>query len=120
MIDLPLPHKVLHPNGRTRNHRWKAVVVAKARGDAKLAGIAARYDAHQRHPFKRATFSATFYVHHHQGMDEDGLVAWIKPYRDGLADAGIVENDRGFTNGPHVLVKGDKHPRVEIVIEEIQ
>lgn len=118
LIDLPLPHKLLHPNGRTRKHLYRAALITKARGDAKLAGIAARYDANQRHPWKRATLAATFYVKHHNDMDEDGLIAWLKAYRDGLADAGIVENDRGITNGPHVVVKGAKHPRVEIVIEE--
>ena len=119
LIDLPLPHKLLHPNGSTRSHMARARHIKKARGDAKLAGIAARYDANQKQPWKRATLAATFYVKHHQSMDEDGLIAWLKPYRDGLADAGIVENDRGFTNAKPVLVKGAKHPRVEIVMTEL-
>lgn len=119
LIDLPLPHKLLHRNGSTRSYMAKARLTKKARGDAKLAGIAARYDANHSHPWKRATLAATFYVKHHQSMDEDGLIDWLKAYRDGLADAGIVENDRGFTNATPVLVKGDKHPRVEIVVTEI-
>lgn len=120
LVDLPLPHKLLHPNGHTRSYMAKARLIKKARGDAKLAGLAARYIDNQKWPFKRARLSATFYVKHHQDMDEDGLSAWLKPYRDGLADAGIVENDSGFTNAVPVLVKGDKHPRVEIVIEEVK
>lgn len=119
LIDLPLPHRLLHPNGRTRKPLYRAALIKRARQDAKLAGIAARYDAHQRQPWDRATLAATFYVQHHQNMDEDGLMGWLKAYRDGLADAGIVTNDRGFTNAPPVLVKGAKHPRVEIEICQV-
>lgn len=118
LVTLPLPHKILHPNGRTRNHRYKGVLTKQARGDAKLAGIAARREAGHKTPWERAYLVPVFHVKHHQAMDDDGLTGWLKAYRDGLADAGIVTNDKGIQSCPPILVNGSKEPRVEIELTE--
>lgn len=31
--------------------------------------------------------------------DDDNLIAWLKSYRDGVADAGLVSNDSQITVG---------------------
>ena len=110
-LTLPLPPNVLHPNGRTRNVKWRASLVKKARSEAALV---ARMQA-PAVPFKRAKVHATFY--HPRERDDDGLIAWLKSYLDGLQDAGIIENDRGFTLLPPVQIMG-KERKVVLRIEE--
>jgi len=59
-----------------------------------------------------------------QNRDDDGLIGWAKHSRDGLADAGIVENDRHFTvDVPRMRVSRDGGNRLIMLvtpIEEVQ
>lgn len=86
-LTLPLPDKVLHPNGRTRSFQKRARLVKKARSDAALVGRS----VFSGEPFESADVHATFYMP--RRMDGDNLNAWLKSYLDGLQDAGIVQND---------------------------
>ena len=114
-IILPLPPKACHPNARP--HRMaKAAAIKKARWDA---GMAARAALGRKDPprWAAATCQATFYVAQHG--DEDGRTASMKPYYDGLQDAGIVANDRGLTHLPPVQVldpKRNGERKVDLVI----
>jgi hypothetical protein len=99
---LPLPHRVLHPNGRTRKHGWRAKLVKEAR---QLAGYIARCNAPAK-PWKRAKYRVTFSLPRKQ--DEDNLGAWLKSYLDGIQDAGIVANDSGLTRDSLVILSGKK------------
>src|SRR5262245_46359261 len=101
-ITFPLPPQVLHPNGRTRNHRYRSAMVKKTR---KEAAFVARMQRPPR-PYVKATVQATFYMPRRR--DGDGLNAWIKPILDGLQDAGIVANDSGITLLPPEQVTGAK------------
>lgn len=100
-IILPLPPEALHPNGRTRNYSYRAALIRKARGDAKLVASIATAD---RKPLIRAWIDSTWYMPRRR--DEDGLIGWLKPYIDGLADAGVVVNDSGVTLTTPVQVTG--------------
>ena len=113
VIPLPLPPEQLHSNGRTRSHGWRASLVRKARGEAKL--VAGQY--RPRVPYEAVTIQPTFYLH--RKRDGDGLNAWLKPYLDGIADAKIVANDSGVTLLPPIQVTGKKQsPRVVLTITE--
>ena len=104
-ITLPLPPEVLHPNGRTRNHKYRAAMVKKTRGEAALLAKAAAPDpATLMIPWTKATIQATFYLP--RKRDQDGLIAWLKSYADGLQDAGIILNDSGFTWLPPIQHTG--------------
>ena len=116
LIVLPLPPKILHPNGRTQNYRYRSAMVKQARGDARLATMAVRNRVKDKSKFEQATLRATFYVRHHQSMDDDGLIGWCKAYRDGIADA-LGIDDKHITTLRPVLVNGDGNQRVEIEIE---
>ena len=90
VIDLPLPHRVLHPNGRTRAYGWKAKLVREHRA---MACMVARGHAPKK-PWVWARYRVTFDLPRKQ--DEDNLLASVKSYLDGLQDAGIVANDSGL------------------------
>jgi Holliday junction resolvase RusA-like endonuclease len=102
IIDLPLPHRVLHPNGRTRKHGWRAKLVREHRA---MACLVARGHAPKK-PFKSARYSLTFNLPRTQ--DEDNLGAWIKAYLDGLQSGGIIENDSRLTRDSLTVVSGKK------------
>jgi hypothetical protein len=113
VVVLGLPPREIHPNGRCAGREKSALIRecrAAAKMGAKLAGWAPGW--------RRATLESTFYVAHHQEPDDDGLVAWLKPHRDGLADAGLVMNDRGIKNADPVVVNGSDRPRLELRLTE--
>lgn len=100
-IDLPLPPEVIHPNGRTRSYHKRARLLKAARG---WANMAARCVSADGLPWDRATVQAYFTLP--RKRDGDGLNAWLKPYLDGLQDAGIVQNDSGVTLLPPIQETG--------------
>lgn len=89
MIELPYPHKVLWPNGRTRNVRYRASEVRKHLEWARLATLAcaARPDT-----FKQLV--VTVYPKPTGPLpDKDNVSAAVKTYQDGIAKAYGI-NDR--------------------------
>ncbi len=115
-VTLPIPPKCLNPNARP-HYMAKANATKAARWDATLAGINARNEAALPAPFKTATTQVTFYVKFKRKRDSDNFLSWCKAYFDGLADAGVIENDSGFTHRPVNLVIDKADPRVVIEIE---
>lgn len=101
----------------------KAREVKRARGDATLSAMAemsaaglprplfnclAWIDAEWFHPQKR------FSPH-----DDDNLTSWLKPSRDGLADAGVVADDQSFRMRHHRQHKDLANPRVVLTITRL-
>ena len=115
-IVLPLPPKQLHPNART-HYMSKARKAAEARHDAALAGMKAMRDAGNPEPFTKATALLRYYFKRGRRRDNDNMLAWAKSYFDGLADAGVIVNDSGFTHLPVWSLRDDADPRLEIEIE---
>lgn len=93
-ITLPLPNKALSPNARV-HWRSKANAVSEARW---LAGEKARVAMAVvgTGTWTRARYTATFIFPDRRSRDLDNLMAMLKPYLDGIADAGLVENDRSL------------------------
>jgi hypothetical protein len=89
---LPLPAVCLHPNARA-HYRVRAKAVAQYRGLAKLFATSFKRNAE---PWKFARYDAAFFFQ--RTRDEDGLIAWLKPYFDGLQDARVIENDSRLRN----------------------
>ena len=115
-ITLPLPDPVLNPNGRKH---WRAIAAAKkkARENARIHALAA---LGRRTPprWKEAIWSATFYFKDARRRDKDNFISAMKAHRDGVADAGVVENDSGFVLLPAVFCVDKARPRVEVEIRE--
>jgi hypothetical protein len=102
-ITIPLPPKQMHPNARSH---WRAKMKPKAqqRVEAMWAGQSACGGRGKGPRWKMAEVQATWYLARQN--DQDNLLAWLKGTFDGLADAGIVDNDRGFVFMPPVQVTG--------------
>jgi Holliday junction resolvase RusA-like endonuclease len=119
VIDLPLPDKRLQVNKPGRDLHWaeRGRIVKATR---QLAGYTAKPSAPKK-PWSRATLHATFYVQQIRKRDDDNLNRWIKAYRDGLADAGIVKDDNHFTlRAPAVVIDPKQQPRVVLRIERTE
>lgn len=126
-ITVAIPDRALHPNGRAywaKKARATRFARYRAADAATMAMLDGGYVFHEKPKWARASVQATFYSRTRKGLeaDEDGLVASLKPTMDGIADAGVVENDRGFTwMSPPVLREVDKlNPRVEICIIKLE
>lgn len=119
VIELPIPHRILHKNGRTLRRGWLAAVTKAARERAYIEARAA-LGRRTAPKWKRANLSAQWYLTTARKRDDDGLTSWLVPYRDGLEDAGIVENDTGITVMPHTVAVDKSSPRVVLTIEATQ
>ena len=93
VIELPLPPKELKPNHRCH---WRAKLKpkAEARYTAYVIALVAISELPTAPRWKLAEVQATWYLARQN--DSDNLLASIKHHLDGIADAGIVDNDRGF------------------------
>ena len=110
-IVLPLPPKELSPNARV-HYMAKAKAAKRYRNRAALEAAAVRPDK----PWKRATVQAFVYHKIRRGRDGDNMLASLKSAIDGLADGGIIENDRELTHKPVVFGVDKSNPRVELLI----
>ena len=114
-VILPLPFCELSPNARVC---WQAKsrMTKRYRKIAWAEGLSVigRRSAPR---WKTAIVQATFYLTTSHKRDRDNLIASLKAALDGLADAGIVANDRGFIPLPPLQAKDASHPRVELEIQ---
>jgi len=113
VIILGLPDRRLSPNARVC---WQAKsrAVKAYRSEAFFIG--------QRFPtrWKAAEAESTFFFRDKRRRDRDNLLASLKAAFDGIAAAGVVEDDADLTHLP-VRVEVDKaNPRVEIKIRRTE
>jgi hypothetical protein len=112
-IELPFPHKVLWPNGRTKSTRWKAAEARKHKQwahDATKAYLS-RFDA----PAVPARLAFTVRPKPRGPMpDKDNASAAMKAYQDGIALA-LGINDATLSE-PRILF-GDRHPHGAVIVE---
>lgn len=92
MIVLPFPPKVLWPNGRTLNHRYKAAAFKKAREEAAWATKAANVRVCDAPIPVHLTVCPKRYG---PAPDADNCVSAAKAYLDGIASA-LGINDKHF------------------------
>ncbi len=118
-INIPLPPKELHPNSRAHKmavHRqgkkyeaWAFYAALNEMGKRKIKTL----------PWARAEITTRFYHKTKRGRDEDNAIAWMKAGFDGMADAGIVANDKDFRSGNATFYVDKDNPRVEVHIQRI-
>lgn len=116
-FQLPIPDKCLSPNARThRAVRWKAVKAARTAA-RKEAGRVLK-DAQMDPPrwAKVRIQAAVFLSGRMKETDPDNLIASLKAYQDGLADAGIIANDKGAWPERPTFQRVERMPRVEITV----
>lgn len=84
MIALPLPAKILWPNGRTRNHRWRNAEFQKHKGWAYNATLASLPRCFKWNG-ERIKLRYTITPKTAHAIDRDNCVAAMKAYQDGIA-----------------------------------
>lgn len=116
VIRLPHPPKACHPN--TRSHFMaKASAVKKYRTAACLVAMEAQGAARPVR-MKRARVTVVAKYRDERARDKDNILASLKSAFDGLADAGLVENDRDFTFDPVVPRKDKADVGITIIVME--
>jgi Holliday junction resolvase RusA-like endonuclease len=117
-VELPLPPQVLSPNKRP-HWRTKAAAVSQYRGVAKIAAMIAV--GTDRKAFEAAQFPwgcATAQVHwFHAGIqpDRDNVLSSLKSAFDGIADSGVIGNDRELIHLPVQFYKVSKDEQGVII-----
>lgn len=113
-ITLPIPDACLSPNARCH---WavKHREAKKVRANAKLRTLAA-LGRNAAPMWNRAEVRINWYGRTATSRDGDNGLARCKSVMDGIADAGIVTNDRNFIYFPIKFGVDRKNPRLEIDI----
>jgi crossover junction endodeoxyribonuclease RusA len=115
-VELPLPHKILWPNGRTLNRNYKAAETKKHRAWA-FAATKATVPPCFKHNGARISIRLTVYPKGSGAKpDKDNCQAACKAYFDGIADA-LGVNDKLFDYLP-TLVSDQRTSRVTVLIGE--
>lgn len=92
-----------------------------ARLEAKLVALDQINRMRSFKPFAKVRIRSTIYVPAKRNfLDDDNGLSCLKPYFDGLADAGIVKNDRHMKRETPDFEVDTKRPRVELRIEAME
>lgn len=113
-ITVAIPDKKLSPNARIH---WaaKSKLTKAARREANAQCLAALQG--KRPPGwlnAKVEVSAYFPTHNHR--DPDNLIASLKATFDGIADSGVICNDKSLWPERPIIGKDARNPRVELVI----
>lgn len=118
LITLPLPARELSPNARVH---WakKSGITKAARWASFAASTNVLAEAGNKCPqWKRAKMHVKAYFKTRRFPDPTNFMASLKSYEDGIADAGIVENDRGLWPERPEFFTDKENPRIEITISQ--
>lgn len=113
---LPLPSPYLHPNKTPRTRKGHIIRGKLVKDRRKLCAALAGAQGLDSLPWPAATLQAHFLFETKRRRDTDNLLAWLKSTIDGIADAGIVEDDSQFTYPPVTWDIDKDCPRIEITI----
>ncbi|MBE3039694.1 MAG: hypothetical protein IMZ62_12900 [Chloroflexi bacterium] len=119
-IRLPLPPKILHPNHHVASRAGR-MAQARATAAYRTATCACAMEAIGRclpPMWARAKLTYTFFLLRDQ--DADNLNGWMKAGQDGLADAGLVPNDKCFVPQPPGKVIVKEKPGVTVTVEPLE
>jgi hypothetical protein len=115
-IDLPLPPSSLSPNGRSNYY-------AKNRDAQQMKMLGRNATNHHADPSWPWPSASAQIIWHHSGRapDDDNAIASCKSIRDGIAEAGIVTDDRHIRTAGVQFVKvrkADEHLTIVLTREE--
>ena len=89
------------------------------REHAREEGMVAAYEQGVTDHFPQAEIDVDWYDKQKHRRDELNVPGYLKAGFDGLADAGIVENDRHFKIGRIQILYDKVNPRVVLKIKEL-
>ena len=116
-ITIPIPPRILSPNvtiGSIGGRMAKATAIKKQRELARLVTLEALNG--EKPMLKIAHIYITWFSKTAREIDRDNLQGILKSTFDGMADAGLFDNDKGLVYWPIERNKDAKNPRVEIEI----
>ena len=116
-FQLPIPAKALSPNARLH---WavKSKAVKESRRTACIEALRVLGDAGMPAPYwAKAKMRVVVFTATARRPDPGNLMASLKAYEDGFADAGVILNDRNLWPERPEFRKSERMPRVEITIE---
>jgi Holliday junction resolvase RusA-like endonuclease len=115
-ITLPIPSRLLSPNARCHWSR-RAKVFKAAKAVATMETKAAMSASGYEFPLPKAAYKAVWFFKDRRDRDPDNFMGSLKAYIDGMAAAGLVQNDKVLWPERPEVGEPDKHnPRVEITI----
>lgn len=116
-ITIPLPPKECRPNGSHGHWAQKAKAKKAYRRKVHLITLEAiGKGIPERWVKAKVNIKAYFKTARH--LDPDNLVASLKSALDGIADAGVVANDKGLWPERPEIYKDAKNPRIELTVTE--
>jgi len=117
-ITVPIPSNKLSPHAKG-HWRAKSALTKKTREAARLMALVA-LDGRTPPMWSLTTASMVGYFPSRCRWDHFNLIGAMKPTLDGIADAGIVENDRWLRPGTFDFDRIDKaNPRIEIILTKM-
>lgn len=114
-ITLPHPPDEVKPNGRAH-----FLTKSKATNAYRRAAWAITREAVKGQPprWKRANVLVRAYFKTASFPDPDNLIASLKACFDGIADAGVIANDKDLWPLRPQFAKDAQNPRIELTITE--
>jgi crossover junction endodeoxyribonuclease RusA len=114
VIVLPLPARKLSPNARVH---WaeKAALTKASRKVAHLASLEA-LNARRPPGWIKAKMEVRAFFKTRNFPDPSNFMASLKSSEDGIADSGIIANDKSLWPERPVFEKDTSNPRIEITI----
>ena len=111
-FSVSIPAQPLWPNARPHHHtKAKATKVARHAAAVECAAAMACDDSF---PWPSAFVRCTFYFGDARTRDRDNCLAAMKAVFDGMADAGLIENDSELTHLPVERSIDRANPRVDL------
>lgn len=116
IITLPIPARKLSPNARV--HWAEKAKLTKA--SRKVAHLASLHALNLRRPpgWIKAKLEVKAFFKTNRSRDADNFMASLKSVCDGIADSGIIANDKGLWPERPTFEKDIRNPRIEITITE--
>ena len=117
-ITLRLPSKEMSPNYTAWTHGSKMAKNRAKADDTELAFWVTKEALGRREKpmWDKATLNAIFYWPTMGFPDDDNAIGSLKGFRDGIAKAGVVVNDKVIRQRNVTFLKDKDYPRVEIII----
>lgn len=119
-FQLPHPSKSLRPNVRVAPYIFRdARRIAKAAASAEAKRVLSEKEM-SAPGWAKVNYRVVWFHIAAQRPDPDNAIASLKAYIDGIADVGVMLNDRDAYPSGVEFRKTQSMPRVEITIENIQ
>jgi crossover junction endodeoxyribonuclease RusA len=113
-ITLPLPYKQLSPNARVH---WaiKSKLTKAHRKAAYIATVAA-LKGNTPEGWMKSKLEVSAYFPTYRFPDPGNFMASLKAYEDGIADSGVIVNDKSLWPERPIFAKDARRPRVILTI----